>query len=915
MIRIRQTISFVPRGIPDADGHRVLTFTDWRGRTVLVRKVLGDSKYIDTHTLYDAWGDVLLVLQPEGVAAMQAAGSWDVSDGSMDDVIEKYAYVYRYDDALRPVYVKLPGVDPVTTAYDPDGLAAYTVDGNLRAKGRARFTLYDSASRPVVTGICKEPTGEVPRMRASFGSSDPGLDSTYYSTGVPLSGAEVYTATYYDGYGFVSLPPFAAIPAVQLPTVTAAAGLVTATLDRVLDGTLDPGRAKYVATVNTYDAEARPIKTVTAYHDTGICAVSENSYNIDGTVSTCTITLLHPYDGHNDSHTYAYDSAGRLVGETVSYDGGDPVAVQQLSYNAVGQLASNDLGAFSEAYTYNVRGAMTKRKSDVFEQTISFSNHFDRLYNGSIGMITDKLTGGKSTTSGYSYDNAGRLTSAMIFLDGKMRPTGYTYDLNGNITTLQRRGYNPTYVAELIDDLAYHYDGNQVRKITEKAPVVISEKTMNFIDGADEDVEYTYDRNGNMTSDANRGIAMFWDYNNRLEKVNFGFDKYLSFTRSATGRKLSMTNRTPAQRPSIGLGRPWIATTTVRHYYGAYEYAGGRFSRLNTTTGYRDSVGTHVYVRDWQDNIRAVVRKGADGKTILEQATYYYPYGMPMAESTNPTANRYKYIGKELLTDHGVNILDYGPRPYDPTTGIWWSVDALSHKTPDYSHYVFCNADPINHIDPTGYAAVYNRLGLYLGCSSEGFEGDIFIYSGSEEMNFSDYTQDDLKKMCDENQNGLSYLDDERGQGTLSNEAYSSIWTHIFNYFEGTTTNGVTFNPSSLPDNHIYFQHYGNDNFHGAWGTCTTENNIFKKFIGSNAYSYESTIENIASSLIAHEWLSHYVNDYGDNNNNHSLAYKNTMQSIFWEKTTDEYKKFTRITYFTYLLKEYIRTNNYIFLR
>ena len=28
----------------DADGHRVLTFTDWRGRTVLVRKVLGDNK-------------------------------------------------------------------------------------------------------------------------------------------------------------------------------------------------------------------------------------------------------------------------------------------------------------------------------------------------------------------------------------------------------------------------------------------------------------------------------------------------------------------------------------------------------------------------------------------------------------------------------------------------------------------------------------------------------------------------------------------------------------------------------------------------------------------------------------------------------------------------------------------------------
>ena len=135
---------------------------------------------------------------------------------------------------------------------------------------------------------------------------------------------------------------------------------------------------------------------------------------------------MHPTGVHTDSHTYAYDAAGRLLKETASYDGGEPVTVQQLSYNAVGQLASNDLGAFAEAYTYNMRGAMTKRKSDVFEQTISFSNHFDRLYNGSIGMITDKLTGGKSTTSGYSYDNAGRLTSAMIFLDGITRPTGYT---------------------------------------------------------------------------------------------------------------------------------------------------------------------------------------------------------------------------------------------------------------------------------------------------------------------------------------------------------------------------------------------------------------------------------------------------------------------------------------------------------
>ena len=701
----------------DADGHRVLTFTDWRGRTVLVRKVLGDSKYIDTHTLYDAWGDVLLVLQPEGVAAMQAGGSWDVSDGSMDDVIEKYAYVYRYDEALRPVYVKLPGVDPVTTAYDPDGLAAYTVDGNLRAGGKTRFTLYDAAARPVVTGICDEPASDIPRMRATLDTSSAGLNKTGYTTDAALTGMQVYTATYYDGYGFVSLPPFAAIPAVQMPTATAAAGLVTATLDRVLEGTLDPRRAKYVATVNTYDAEERPIKTVTAYHDTGICAVSENSYNIDGTVSTCTNTLLHPYDGHNDSHTYVYDAAGRLVGETVSYDGGEPVAVQQLSYNAVGQLATSDLGAFNEAYTYNVRGAMTGRKSDVFEQNILFTGKF----NGSIASINDKLADGLSMTSWYTYDKAGRLTQANMKVGGTPRCVDYTYDLNGNITSLVRDGDDGIDPIAWIDNLTYTYDGNKVRKITDTNGDVISERTMDFPDLADLDTEYAYDRNGNMTWDANRGVHMQWDANNRLSCAYYN-PGVLSFTRSATGRRLSRSyspnqsvfldggtikkSRSLGDFPSFGgfdrPGQGGFPIIDTYDTYGAYEYENGKFSRLNTATGYRDSVGVHVYVRDWQGNIRAVVRKGADGKAVLEQATYYYPYGLPMAESTNPTANRYKYTGKELLTDHGVNILDYGPRPYDPTTGIWWSVDEHSADYAPMSHYSMCAGDPINHIDPNG---------------------------------------------------------------------------------------------------------------------------------------------------------------------------------------------------------------------
>ena len=113
----------------------------------------------------------------------------------------------------------------------------------------------------------------------------------------------------------------------------------------------------------------------------------------------------------------------------------------------------------------------------------------------------------------------------------------------------------------------------------------------------------------------------------------------------------------------------------------------------------------------------------------------------------------------------------------------------------------------------------------------------------------------------------------------------------------------LQFNPSSLPDSHIYFQHYGDANFNGAWGTCF-ENNIFKKFIGSNAYSYESTIENVAASLIAHEWHSHYVEGTGDEKNNHSFAYYDAISSIFWQKTTQNYKNFVFYQFLLNILYE-----------
>ena len=68
------------------------------------------------------------------------------------------------------------------------------------------------------------------------------------------------------------------------------------------------------------------------------------------------------------------------------------------------------------------------------------------------------------------------------------------------------------------------------------------------------------------------------------------------------------------------------------------------------------------------------------------------------------TGSIYKYAGKELDEESGLNWYYFGARYFDPQIGRFLSVDPLAGKFPAWSPYNYAYNNPLRFIDPTGMA-------------------------------------------------------------------------------------------------------------------------------------------------------------------------------------------------------------------
>mgnify|MGYP000791263902 CR=1 FL=1 len=750
----------------DEDLNASYTFTDKMGHVVLTRQMKGSETH-DTYYVYDDKGNLCFVLQP----MYQSSANLD-----------QYAFQYKYDGRNRCIWKKLPGAGYMEMVYDNADRLVFSQDGNQRAltSGNWTYYKYDGLNRLTEQGTC--------------------------TNKVTTSGTNVLVQHFYDSYAFRSQAGF---NNSNFPDDASGngKGALTASVATVL------GSSNKIYTAYYYDIKGRVVKTVQSNPLGG--------YDVAATVYTftnkpATVTHTHTASGkttRTEVYTYSYDHADRLL-KVEHTLGGTKITLADYAYDNLGRLQSKSLHGSATnklTYAYNVRGWLTGISGSKFTQNLYYNNgNGTAKYNGSISSMTWKA-GNESTIRGYkfTYDGFSRLmnatygeTAGINTNTNRFSENVTAYDKNGNIKTLQRYGQTAASSYGLIDNLTFTLGGNQLSRVDDAAAASAYNGGFEFKDGVKQANEYTYDSNGNLTKDLNKGISTI-TYNvlNLPNMVTFSDGSTIAYTYGADGTKLKTVHKTGS-------------TTTTTDYCGNVVYENGVQKLLLTDEGYVTLSDSkyHYYLKDHQGNNRVVINQSG----TVEETNHYYPFGGVFASSGN--VQPYKYNGKEYDGKKGLNWYDYGARHYDAALGRFTTNDRFSEKYHSLSPYQYGANNPVNTIDingdsllivtPAAIEAIYNGLqdgsnikmqfnngildptsiAKQANSSNDFFLKDLFEIANSEkmvELSLSDKNTYKMNGKTVEETFGTPYDDDDSEIPAHQKEEYSKAGVPFGKHIQG----------------------------------------------------------------------------------------------------------------------------------
>ncbi len=432
------------------------------------------------------------------------------------------------------------------------------------------------------------------------------------------------------------------------------------------------------------------------------------------------------------------------------------------------------------------------------------------MYNGNIAETiwkTDNVNKEKRSY-GYMYDPLNRINKAGnrsgVNLDNIDDDFTFTlwnvnYDKNGNIETLRRSG---KFASQYYDNLIYNYEDN-----SNKLLGVIDISTCNcnekgFNDTNNSNLDYTYDLNGNLLTDENKGITTPITYNHLNLPVEIAITNTLergtiSYVYDATGVKLEkkIINTTGIIPHSI-----------TTQYAGNYVYSDNEIEGtmmlefFNHPEGYviplpdnpdgtkneksvksfttdpgggpgNITYSSYSYVFQYKDHLGNIRLSYSDNDLngsinpvdeIIEENNFF-PFGLKhwgynnvVSSNGNSLAQQWKFGGKQLDQSLGLETYDFGARNYNPDLGRWMNIDPLAHEREWLSPYNFVQNNPINRVDPTG---ALDDWVLCVGMGVDVMPPDDYKVDKQGNISLLRKTDDNFDVLYNHNESGATQVD------------------------------------------------------------------------------------------------------------------------------------------------------------